>query len=107
MSRQLQHPRDLVATPAQVAASTTVAATGRAACGGDAVDVRMFGDVAPEVRLRMELLARASASPATALPHVVALLVEGDEQRAAIVEAISGNEPLREQWNRTWEVLRR
>lgn len=107
MSRQLQHPREHVATPAQVAASSTVAASGRSASDGDALDVRMFGDVAPEVRLRMELLARASASPATALPHVVALLVEGDEQRAAIVAAITGNEPLREQWNRTWEVLRR
>lgn len=67
----------------------------------------MFGDVAPEVRLKLELLARASASPETALPHVVAVLVEGDECRAAIIDAVSTNAALREQWHRTWEALRR
>jgi hypothetical protein len=67
----------------------------------------MFGDVAPELRMRMELLVRASASPETALPHVIALLVEGDERRAAITEAITTNDALREQWHRTWQVLRR
>ena len=69
----------------------------------------MFGDVPDAVRLHMELVARASASPEAALPQVVALLVPGDDEarRAAIVEAISTNEPLREQWERTWHVLRR
>lgn len=67
----------------------------------------MFGDVSPEIRLGMELLARASASADAALPHVIALLVDGDAKRAAVVEAISTNPPLREQWQRTWEVLRR
>lgn len=69
----------------------------------------MFGDVPEAMRLQMELVARASASPEAALPQVVALLVPGDDEarRAAIVEAISTNEPLREQWERTWHVLRR
>ena len=45
------------------------------------------------------------------------LLAEGDRRnvedrfrywrREAIVEAISGNDALREQWHRTWEILRR
>lgn len=68
----------------------------------------MFGDVPDAVRLHMELVARASASPDTALAPIIALLVPGDEARqAAIVAAISANDPLREQWERTWEVLRR
>ena len=68
----------------------------------------MFGDVPDGVRLHLELVARASASPETALPQVIALLVPDDEVRqAAIVAAISTNEPLLEQWERTWEVLRR
>jgi hypothetical protein len=73
-----------------------------------AAEATMFGDVPDGVRLHLELVARASASPATALPQVIALLVPDDEVRqAAIVAAISSNEPLLEQWERTWEVLRR
>lgn len=109
MSRRLAHPALVAAAPAadHASASTTVDAAWRGDVSAAAGEVPMFGDVDPEVRLRMELLARASASPETALPHVVALLVDGREQRAAIVDAITGNEPLREQWERTWEALRR
>jgi hypothetical protein len=72
-----------------------------------AAEATMFGDVPDGVRLHMELVARASASPETALAPIIALLVPGDEVRqAAIVAAISTNDPLREQWERTWEVLR-
>lgn len=68
----------------------------------------MFGDVPDGVRLHLELVARASASPQAALPQVIALLVPDDAVRqAAIITAISSNEPLLEQWERTWEVLRR
>lgn len=68
----------------------------------------MFGDVPDGVRLHMELVARASVSPEAALPQVIALLVEGDDaRRAAIITAINTNDALREQWERTWEVLRR
>ncbi len=86
--------------------STTVDAIGRDA-SVERVEVQMFGDVDPAIRLKMALLARASATPETALPFVIALLVEGDERRDAIVEAISTNDALREQWHRTWAVLRR
>lgn len=88
-------------------ASTTIAAPRRERRSTEDVHVHMFGDVAPQLRMQMELVARASASPERALPFVIALLVEGDERRAAIVEAISTNEALDEQWRRTWEVLRR
>lgn len=72
----------------------------------------MFGDVPDATRMQMELVARASATPEAALPHVIRLLVPGDAEadaarRAAIVTAIGTNVPLREQWERTWEVLRR
>ena len=53
----------------------------------------LFDGVSAAVRMQMELVARASASPATALP--------------AIIAAIEETEPLREQWERTWAVLRR
>jgi hypothetical protein len=85
-------------------AGGTVDATRRGMAGGS----DMFGDVEPAIRLQMELVARCSASPETALPKVIELLVPGDPaKRAAIVSAISTNDPLREQWERTWEVLRR
>lgn len=109
MARQLEHPLGATTTELDaLAASSSVAAiteATRSARGHS--EVRMFGDVDPAIQLRMELLARASASPDTALPFVIALLVEGDERREAIVEAINGNTPLREQWVRTWEALRR
>ncbi|MCW2974190.1 MAG: hypothetical protein JWN72_2463 [Thermoleophilia bacterium] len=71
-------------------------------------DAGLFDGVSAAVRLQMELVARASASPATALPAVIALIVDGSPQkRAAIIAAIEETEPLREQWERTWAVLRR
>ena len=107
MSRSLQHPLlASVETVAPISSTTSVDAIGREVSVGG-VEVQMFGDVDPAIQLKMELLARASASPETALPFVIALLVEGDERRDAIVTAIAGNDALREQWQRTWEVLRR
>ena len=106
MEQQLQQMRQAAMEKVAHASSTLDVARAPAARGaGDAV--RMFGDVAPDVQLKMELLARVSASPETALPHVIALLVEGDAKRIAVIEAINTNDPLREQWHRTWEVLRR
>ena len=109
MARQLEHSLVVSVADAQAAAasSTTDARPGRAPAAHADLEVRMFGDVDPAIQLRMELVARASASPDTALPFVIALLVEGDERRDAIIEAINGNIPLREQWVRTWEALRR
>jgi hypothetical protein len=111
MARQLAHP-DRVAAAAPEATSSSRTGdqdrTGEPARGDAAVvDIAMFGDVDPRLRMRMELVARASASAQTALPHVVALLVEGAEARDAVTAAIVGNEPLHEQWLRTWEALRR
>lgn len=106
MPHHLAHLADAAASAAAPTATTTLGAV--QPCAVDrAAEVRMFGDVEPEVRLRLELLARASASPETALPHVVALLVDGEARRAAIIDAVSTNEALREQWHRTWEALRR
>jgi hypothetical protein len=106
MARQLEHALHVSVEAIAPISSTTVDAIGRGA-SGEGVEVQMFGDVDPAIQLKMELLARASASPETALPFVIALLVEGDERRDAIVTAIFDNDALREQWHRTWEVLRR
>jgi len=50
----------------------------------------------------------ASASSADeALAPVISLLVDGpDAKRDAIVQAFRTNDPLREQWERTYEILR-
>jgi hypothetical protein len=105
-------------TRPQVARQATghgVGSTTRAASSGAGMSTRdvdrttdMFGDVEPAQRLQMELVVRRSASPEAALPLVIDLLVPGSPaKRAAIVSAFTENEPLREQWARTWEVLRR
>ncbi|MCB0878647.1 MAG: hypothetical protein KDC46_06660 [Thermoleophilia bacterium] len=107
MARRLAHPSRSSASADVSTASTTVGASERVRTMDADRHADLFGDVDPQVRMRMELVARASASADTALPFVVALLVDGDEKRAAIVEAISSNEALDEQWRRTWEVLRR
>ncbi len=74
----------------------------------DAAPASMFGEVPRALEMKMELVARASASPERALPVMIDLLVDGGaEKRAAIVEAIATNDSLREQWERTWTVLRR
>lgn len=106
MARQLEHRFHASVEAVAPTSSTTVDAVGRGA-SVDGTEVQMFGDVDPAIRLKMELLARASASPETALPFVIALLVDGEERREAITTAISDNDALREQWHRTWAVLRR
>lgn len=72
-------------------------------------DLRMFGELSPELRTAMETVARGSLDANSALPHIITLLVDGgsDRKRDAIVDAIRMNDPLREQWERTWEILRR
>jgi hypothetical protein len=68
----------------------------------------LFDCVSAGVRLQMELVARTSASPATALPAIIGLIVEDNpRKRAAVISAIEHTPPLREQWERTWAVLRR
>lgn len=105
------HPSIDAATIEAIASSTGTTTADEPVVRGDrcaTADVRMFGDVDPAVRIRMELIARTSASADAALPHIIALMVAGDESKqAAIVEAITENEPLQEQWQRTWEILRR
>jgi len=93
--------------------TTRTARAPRAVAGGGeehSVDssTDMFGDVSPTTRLQMELIARSTSNPAEALTAMITLIVEGSpHKRAAIVTAISENDPLREQWERTWAVLRR
>ncbi len=106
MARQAEHSR-FVEVGAPAPASATITRTTGDEHAGEGTNVRMFGDVDPAIQLKMELIVRASANPETALPFVIALLVEGDERCEAIVTAISDNAALREQWHRTWEVLRR
>lgn len=59
------------------------------------------------VRLQMALIAQGAASSDEALAPVIELLVDGSPaKRTAIVTAFRTNEPLREQWERTFEILR-
>lgn len=121
MSRQRQPllseslgPVDLRSTTS--AASSTTGASGvcvpcdtietSIAARDDAID--MLGAVPDVTRMKMELIARASASPDRALVPIVRLLV-GDADPAkvdAIVAAFQTNPPLREQWQRTYQILR-
>lgn len=68
----------------------------------------MFGDLPDATRLAMEAIVRRAATPEQALPLVIDLLVPGSvERHDSIVAAIETNDGLREQWERTWQVLRR
>lgn len=59
------------------------------------------------VRLQMSLIARGANSSEEALEPIIELLVDGSvAKRAAIANAFRTNEPLREQWERTYEILR-
>ena len=59
------------------------------------------------LRLRMSLVARQAASSDAALEPVLHLLVDGSPAKiSAIAHAFRTNEPLREQWERTFEILR-
>lgn len=59
------------------------------------------------LRLAMALLAKQAAGPDEALGPIIGLLVDGDaDKQASIVNAFRTNEPLREQWLRTYEILR-
>jgi hypothetical protein len=109
MQQRLEQLRGTAATDAGPVATRTgsVGSVARRRDADAGEDVPMFGDVEPKVRMRMELLARASASPDTALPHVVALLVDGDDARDAIITAIHDNDALQAQWQATWAALRR
>jgi len=66
----------------------------------------LFDDLAPRARMQLELVARASKSPETALPHAVAVLVPNLAARERIIAAITTNDQLREQWERAWAALR-
>ncbi|MCW2923611.1 MAG: hypothetical protein JWM98_1015 [Thermoleophilia bacterium] len=99
-----------IATPARATAAiggSTTAGAASARRGGGGESSGMFADLPAPVRLQMQLVVCASASPDDALPDVIALLVPGlAAKQAAIVSAISGTDPLREQWERTWHALR-
>ena len=105
-------PKVAQATGRLPGATSTGTSTGAAAGAGTAPrtpggSTPMLAGVPAVVRMQMELVACASATPEDALAPVIELLVDGSPQkRAAIVAAISTNDPLREQWERTWEVLR-
>lgn len=72
--------------------------------GGDALGL---GALPSPLRMAMSLIARRAGGPDAALEPVIDLLVEGDSaKRGAIVNAFRTNEPLREQWLRTYEILR-
>ncbi len=94
----------------RLAGTTTLSSTPASRAEDTSSCVRsMFGDdVSAAMHLQLQLVVRASESAETALPDVIALMVPGNAaKRTAIVNAISSNEPLREQWYRTWAVLRR
>lgn len=90
-------------------ANGTTSSDAPASSGRAASDTAgLFDSVSASVRLQMELVARTSASPATALPAIIALIVDDNpRKRAAVISAIEHTPPLREQWERTWAVLRR
>jgi hypothetical protein len=70
-------------------------------------DTLGFGTLPDPVRVAMSLIVRQADSPDAALGPVIELLVAGDAAKhAAIVAAFRSNEPLREQWLRTYEILR-
>jgi hypothetical protein len=59
------------------------------------------------LRLQMSLVARKASSSDEALEPVLRLLVPGSPAKlAAIAQAFRTNEPMREQWERTFEILR-
>jgi len=60
------------------------------------------------IRLQMQLIARQSSRPDDALVPIIDLLVSDGSapKRAAIVTAFRSHDALREQWERTWEILR-
>ena len=67
----------------------------------------MLGGVPHDQRLQMELVARASRTPDDALDQVLSILLGGTgERHAAVAGAFRANDALREQWERTWEILR-
>jgi len=66
-----------------------------------------FASLAEPVRLAMGLIARQAKSPDDALEPIIDLLVRDEPaKRDAIITAFRTNEPLREQWLRTYEILR-
>ena len=93
-------------------ASRTAAAASMAAAGdADRAPSNLAAQVAAlpsPIRLQMQLIAIRSARPDDALVPIIDLLVpDGSVQkRAAIVTAFRANDSLREQWERTWEILR-
>ena len=71
-------------------------------------DALGFGTLPDPLRMAMSLIARQAAGPDEALEPVIGLLVENEPvKRDAIVLAFRTNTPLREQWLRTYEILRR
>jgi hypothetical protein len=59
------------------------------------------------VRMQMQLIARSATGPDEALTPIIELLVGGSVQkRLAIVNAFKTHDSLREQWERTFEILR-
>jgi hypothetical protein len=76
----------------------------RSAAQSDALGLASLPD---PVRLAMSAIAHQAGSPEAALEPVIGLLVGDDPAKcAAIVNAFQTNEPLREQWLRTYEILR-
>lgn len=97
------------------AASSTIGASGTcvpssteaASIAAHDAALDMLGGVPDVVRMKMELIARASASSDRALAPIVKLLVGDDPAKInAITIAFQTNPPLREQWERTYEILR-
>lgn len=99
-------------------ASTALgAASASTATGGSAprsmrpsqpVDLGLGGPVPEPLRREMQQVARESAGPDEALEPIIGLLVGGGspQRRAAIATAFRTHDALREQWMRTWELLR-
>jgi len=101
---------------AAIVAGASMSQTGSTAVQGSNVDAdRAPNGLAAQVaalpspiRLQMQLIARQSSRPDDALVPIIDLLVSDGSapKRAAIVTAFRSHDALREQWERTWEILR-
>lgn len=90
------------------------ASTATASVGSVAREPAPAADMADQIaampsvlRMQMQLIAHSSRNADQALEPIVKLIVGGSQEKhAAIVAAFRTHEALREQWARTYELLK-